>query len=132
MEHPMFAIESRAAPLKLAAAAFFLSITPALAFANHQASDLTPTQRSALQRHVAACDKLSGHTHGQSAQACVDRARSDFERMNRSLSPAQKAALERDSARYQRAIETCNKRPPSERGTCKSEAGMDRTLARST
>ena len=71
------------------------------------------------------CDKL----HGSKQEVCVDRARRDFAEMDPSLSPAQKTALERDSARYQAAVEACNKEPASERGTCTSEAGRNYRLA---
>ena len=110
--------------LQLAAAALFLSTLPALALAD-QGSDLTQGQKDALKSHVAACDKL----HGSKEDSCVAHARRDFARMDPSLSQAQKAALERDTARYQSALETCNKRPVSERNACKDEAGRDYRLA---
>ena len=113
-----------AALLQLAAAALFLSTFPALALAD-QGSSLTQGQRDALKSHVAACDQLRGSRQ----DTCVDQARRDFTRMDPSLSPSQKAALEDESARYQSAVDGCNRRPVSERGTCKSEAASDYRLS---
>ena len=106
------------------AAVLFSVSFPAHAAAG-QGSSLTQAQKEALKSHISACDKL----HGDKRDSCVDHARHDFARMDASLSPAQKAALERDSARYQSAVDACNKRPASERNTCKSEAGRDYRLA---
>ena len=110
------------------AAALFLWCAPAHG-ATSDASSLTQGQKAALNSHVAACDKLSGREHGNARAACSDHARRDFAKMEPSLSPAQKARLEQETAHYQSAVDACNKRPLSERGACTGEAGNDYRLA---
>jgi hypothetical protein len=110
------------------AAALFLWCAPAHG-ATNDASSLTQGQKAALNGHVAACDKLSGHEHGNARTACVDHARRDFTKMEPSLTPAQKARLEQESAHYQSAVNACNKRPVSERGACTGAAANDYRLA---
>ena len=111
------------------AAALFLWCAPAHG-ATNDASSLTQRQKAALNSHVAACDKLSGHEHGNARAECVNRAKRDFTKMEPSLTSAQKARLEQENARYQSAVNACNKRPVSERGACKGEAANDNRLAR--
>ncbi len=110
------------------AAALFLWCAPAHGAGNDQGS-LTQGQKAALKSHIAACDKLSGHEHGNARGACVDHARRDFTKMEPSLTSAQKARLEQETADYQSAVDACNKRPVSERGACTGEAGNDYRLA---
>lgn len=106
------------------AAALLLSVAPAQAGSDLQAN-LTQSQQDALQSHLSACQKLPANKR----DSCADRARHDFARMNPSLTSAQKAALEREGARYESAVNACNKLPLSERNTCESDAGLDLRLA---
>jgi len=110
------------------AAALFFCCAPAHA-AGNQESALTQAQKAALNSHIAACDKLSGHEHGNAQAGCVKHAGRDFAKMEPSLSPSQKARLERETANYQSAVDACKKRPVSERNTCTGEAGEDYKLA---
>jgi len=126
MEIEMHSLQLRTALLANAvAAALLVSVATAHA-ANDQGAKLTQSQRAALQSHIDACQKLPANKR----DSCADRARHDFARMDPSLTSSQKAALERDGARYESAVNACNKLPLSERNTCESEAGLDLRLAR--
>lgn len=116
---------NRSVSLALAAmaAAVLATLSPRLQAADENA--LTPEQKDALQQRVSVCDKSRADQRAD----CVQRARNDYAGMDPSLSPAQKAAMERENARYQAAITKCMKLGyTSERNTCLEEAGNDPNL----
>lgn len=107
-----------------AMAVMIMLSVPLQAFAQDSGA-LTTAQKNALKSNISQCDKLPRDRQ----DACVDEARQSYARMEPSLSPAQKAALERESAAYKAAVSDCKKRPGSEQGACLSRAGQDHRLA---
>ena len=96
---------------------------------------IAPDERAARARAearyeaaVADCNRLPLSQRG----ACKEKAvslRATADTLRDTLTPSQRAALDRESTQFQAAVTACNKLPLSQRTMCRSEAGTPERLS---
>lgn len=96
----------------------------------HAAANPAQSATSVAAPTMAACNQLPASRRefcrSEAEQAEIRAAQAS---VNHTLSNSQKAALKRADAHYRVALAVCSRMPVSDRTTCVSEAGDDRTMA---
>lgn len=96
----------------------------------HAAANPPQAATSVAAPTMAACNQLPASRRefcrSEAEQAEIRAAQAS---VNHTLSNSQKAAQKRADAHYRAALAVCSRMPVSDRTTCVSEAGDDRTLA---